>query len=278
MVVCLALPGWASTRRNIHPLTPILIIDHPLSVLPPSTMVHNMLRLQFTCLTLFLYNLSPSHLWFTSWFGPLHFILHTFLHPLLSFSHNTYNLFCCSTKIMSSNPSLSLSSLLGTLSFVLTSHIRHSIFAHQSATSFFFVTNQVSLPCHILVHTQVLYSLPLFINDISLSVSNGTYSLNLFRPIWILASTAASASTCHLNSRTSTNSRFSLALMSTLVRPLLVIVFQQPLQINDYHFGHATFYTTTLIVYPLMTTSTLYWITTDTCTTDTTWPTCNLLH
>jgi len=28
---CLGLPGWAGTRRNIHPLTPILIIKHPLS-------------------------------------------------------------------------------------------------------------------------------------------------------------------------------------------------------------------------------------------------------
>jgi len=28
--LCLGLPGWASTRRNIHPLTPILIINHPL--------------------------------------------------------------------------------------------------------------------------------------------------------------------------------------------------------------------------------------------------------
>jgi len=26
---CSGLPGWASTRRNIHPLTPILIIRHP---------------------------------------------------------------------------------------------------------------------------------------------------------------------------------------------------------------------------------------------------------
>jgi len=25
------LPGWASTRRNTHPLTPILVIGHPLS-------------------------------------------------------------------------------------------------------------------------------------------------------------------------------------------------------------------------------------------------------
>ena len=28
---CPGLPGWAGTRRNTHPLTPILIIGHPLS-------------------------------------------------------------------------------------------------------------------------------------------------------------------------------------------------------------------------------------------------------
>jgi len=27
---CLGQPGWASTRRNIHPLTPIMVINHPL--------------------------------------------------------------------------------------------------------------------------------------------------------------------------------------------------------------------------------------------------------
>ena len=31
MAICPGLPGWAGTRRNIHPLTPILIINHPLS-------------------------------------------------------------------------------------------------------------------------------------------------------------------------------------------------------------------------------------------------------
>ena len=29
--LCLGLPGWAGTRKNIHPLTPIMIIRHPLS-------------------------------------------------------------------------------------------------------------------------------------------------------------------------------------------------------------------------------------------------------
>jgi len=31
MALCPGLPGWAGTRRNICPLTPILIIKHPLS-------------------------------------------------------------------------------------------------------------------------------------------------------------------------------------------------------------------------------------------------------
>ena len=31
MALCPGLPGWAGTTRNIHPLTPILIINHPLS-------------------------------------------------------------------------------------------------------------------------------------------------------------------------------------------------------------------------------------------------------
>jgi len=78
---CPGQPGWAGTRRNIHPLTPVMVINHPLStVLPPSTAIHDIFRVQFTCLTVFLHNLSPSFLWSTSWSGILHFILHTFLH------------------------------------------------------------------------------------------------------------------------------------------------------------------------------------------------------
>jgi len=53
----------------------------------------------------------PSFLWSTSWPGTLQFILHTFLHPIIVFflQHCPYhrNLFCCSSEIISSNPSLS---------------------------------------------------------------------------------------------------------------------------------------------------------------------------
>ena len=76
-----------------------------------------------------------------------------------------HNLFCCSTKIMSSNPSLSLNSLL--ITFILTSHIHLTILisAHWSAILFAFLTGLVSLPCNILLRTQLLYSLTLNTNE-----------------------------------------------------------------------------------------------------------------
>ena len=58
------------------------------------------------------------------------------------------NLFCCSVKITSSVPILSLNSLLGTLSFTLILHIQLTILisARWSATSFSFLTGQACLP------------------------------------------------------------------------------------------------------------------------------------
>jgi len=86
------------------------------------------------------------------------------------------NLFCCSINIISSIPYLSLNFLLETLSFTLTLHIHLTILisACWSATSFSFLTSQISLPCSIRLCIQLLYSLPLLINDISLLISNGT--------------------------------------------------------------------------------------------------------
>ena len=56
--------------------------SHP-SRPPPSTMIHGILPIQSTCFTVFFYNLSPSFLWSASWPCTLHFILHTFLHPII---------------------------------------------------------------------------------------------------------------------------------------------------------------------------------------------------
>ena len=62
------------TRRNIHQLTPILIINHPLS----ASSAHYDPQLY----SLFVF---ASPLWSTSWSGIHHFILHTFLHPIIAF-------------------------------------------------------------------------------------------------------------------------------------------------------------------------------------------------
>ena len=139
----------------------------------------------------------------------------TFLHLQRSMASSLFNLcawhssrttsyqrslFCCNTNAMSSTHSLSLSSLLGSLSFNLPHiHLTILISARWSATTFSFLTGQVSLSCTMLLLTQLLYNLPLIIRDMSLLVSSGTNCLNLFQPILILASTAASASPSTLN-------------------------------------------------------------------------------
>jgi len=55
MALCPGLTGWASTSRNIHPLTPIWS-STILYQLPPSTTIRIILPVQFTCLTVFLHN------------------------------------------------------------------------------------------------------------------------------------------------------------------------------------------------------------------------------
>jgi len=162
----------------------------------PSTTIHSILLVQITCLTIFLHNLFPCPLGLEP---STSYSIHFFTQSVSSFRSTCpyhRNLFCCSINIILSIPSLYLNSLLGTVCFTLTLHIHLTIVisAAWSATSFSFLTGQVSLPCSILLHTQLLYSLPLLINDISLLVGNGTNCLNLFHPIQILASTPASAS------------------------------------------------------------------------------------
>ena len=119
-----------------------------LYLLPPSIMIHGILTVQFTCLTVFLHNLCPS------FFGlPLGlasstlYSIHFFTHSLSYFRSTCLyhrNLFCCSTEIMSSDPSLSLNPLLGTQSYSLTPHINLTILisAHWSAPSFSFLTTR----------------------------------------------------------------------------------------------------------------------------------------
>ena len=181
---CPGQPGWAVTRRNIHPLTLIVVINHPY-LLSPSTTTHGILCFQSTCSTVFFHNLSPSFLWSTSWPGTSTlYSIHFFTQSLSSFRNTCpyhRNLFCF-------NPSLILVSL-STLCLEL--YLAILISALWSATSFSFLTGQVSLRCNILLRTQLPYNLPLAVNDMSLLVSNGTECLNLFHPIQILVFTAA---------------------------------------------------------------------------------------
>jgi len=57
-----------------------------LYLLHPSNTIHGVLPVQSMHLTVFLHNLSPSFLRSTCWTGTLHFILHTFLHPIMLLS------------------------------------------------------------------------------------------------------------------------------------------------------------------------------------------------
>ena len=84
------------------------------------------------------------------------------------------SLFCCNTNAISSMPSLSLSSLFGSLSFNLTPHIHLTILisARWSATTFSSLTGQFLLPCSMLLRTQLLFNLPFIIKDTSLLVSS----------------------------------------------------------------------------------------------------------
>jgi len=72
-VLCPGLLGWAGSRRNIHPLT-YPDSSSNLYQLLPSTTMHIVIPVQFTCLTIFLHNLSAGRLWSTSWSRALHLV------------------------------------------------------------------------------------------------------------------------------------------------------------------------------------------------------------
>ena len=77
-------PGKPVPAENIHPLTPILITGHPLST---SSIHYNPLHPLCSVYVLdsLFNNLSPGHLWSSSWSWTLNFILHAFLHPIIIF-------------------------------------------------------------------------------------------------------------------------------------------------------------------------------------------------
>ena len=127
--VCPGLPGYSSTRRNTHPLMPILVIGHPLSV---SSIYYDPWHLLCSVYVL------DSSLWQPVSRSSLVFLLvlstsysmHFFTQSsssLRSTCPYQRSLFCCNTNALLSIPSLSLSSLLGNLSFSLMPHIHLTI-------------------------------------------------------------------------------------------------------------------------------------------------------
>ena len=129
MALCPGLPVCGGTRRYTHPPT-ILIIIQSLSA---SSIYHDPRHppcSNYVLGNLFAQPLSMSSLVYLLVWSSTSYSIHFFTQSVFSF-HNTCpyhcNLFCCSINIMSSIPSLSLNSLLGTLSLTLTLHIHLTI-------------------------------------------------------------------------------------------------------------------------------------------------------
>ena len=56
-----------------------------LHMLPPPIPIYGILPVQSACLRVFLHNLCPCFLWFTSLPDTLHFIIHAFIHQTIVF-------------------------------------------------------------------------------------------------------------------------------------------------------------------------------------------------
>ena len=76
---------WVSRYQKKHSPLHISWSSTILNHLRPSTMIHCILPVLFTCLTVFLHYLSPSPHRSASWSATCYFILHTFLHPIIVF-------------------------------------------------------------------------------------------------------------------------------------------------------------------------------------------------
>ena len=108
--------GWQSIH-TVGTSACIIFILHPY-LLTPYITIHGILPVQFTCLTVFFHNLQVFFDLPLGLAPSTSYSIHFFTH--ISSFHSTCpyncNLFCSSSEIMSSNPSLSLNPLLGTIS------------------------------------------------------------------------------------------------------------------------------------------------------------------
>ena len=98
--ICPRQPGWAGTRRNIHPLTLIVVINHP-NLLSPSTTIYGILRIQSPCSTVFFHNLSKfSLVYLLAWYPPLHTPYISSPSNCLLFATHAHTIATCSAVIL----------------------------------------------------------------------------------------------------------------------------------------------------------------------------------
>jgi len=74
--------------------------DHQQSFISLIAIIHSIIPVQSACSTIFLHNFTSSFLWPISGSGTLHFILHTFLHPVIIFATHAHTMTSCFTVLI----------------------------------------------------------------------------------------------------------------------------------------------------------------------------------
>jgi len=148
-------------------------------------MIHGILPVQFTCLTVFFHNLCPSFLWSFCWPGtPTSYSLHFFTQSLFSFRCTCPYIATC-FAVAPKLCHLILVSLSNLYLEFATYPSNHSHLCPLKYHIIFLSYRPVLTSMwHTTLHTTAVQS-PFTINDISLLVGNGTNCLNLFHPILI---------------------------------------------------------------------------------------------
>ena len=155
------LPGCASMRKNIHQLTPILIVNHHLSA---SSICCNPWHLPGTVYmpgSLFAQPLTKSSwVYLLVWHPPLHIPCISSPNHYLIFTARSHAIATCFAVVQRLYHLIlvSLSPVLGTLSCILMLHIHLTILvsAQWSATSFSFLTSTM----HALKEGATLWASP----------------------------------------------------------------------------------------------------------------------
>jgi len=186
MALCPRLPGWAGTRKKHslndrypdHQSSFICFLHLPQSIAPSCSSLH--LRRSHSYSkpdSLFAQPLYKSSLvYLLVWYPPLHTPYISSPNHYLLFATHAHTIATCFAIVLRLCHLILFLSQLFTWNSIFYLNVTHSSdHSHLCLLKchlIFFFTGQVSLPYNILFHTQLLYSLPLIINDISFLVSN----------------------------------------------------------------------------------------------------------